>query len=102
MGNVLAASSGASGGVGAGGLGLGLPEPAPLPADSTATSASATSGGDSTSSLADFGAAAKDGQLENPGTVEELHKKCKGRWTSVTSWPPDPSERGESRIPSPH
>ncbi|KAH8303109.1 mitochondrial import receptor subunit TOM40 homolog 1 [Drosophila kikkawai] len=75
MGNVLAASSGPSGGVGAGGLGLGLPEPAPLPAESASP---ATGGGSSsTSSLADFGAAAKDTQLENPGTVEELHKKCK-------------------------
>ncbi|XP_016981576.1 mitochondrial import receptor subunit TOM40 homolog 1 [Drosophila rhopaloa] len=68
MGNVLAASSGASGS-GASNLGLGLPEPASLPADSGAPS------GSSSSAVGTF--AAKDAPLENPGTVEELHKKCK-------------------------
>ncbi|KAH8287410.1 hypothetical protein KR054_006936 [Drosophila jambulina] len=75
MGNVLAASSGPSGG----NLGLGLPEPAPLPAESasSATGGGSSGSSSSTSSLADFSATAKDAPLENPGTVEELHKKCK-------------------------
>ncbi|XP_017066830.1 mitochondrial import receptor subunit TOM40 homolog 1 [Drosophila eugracilis] len=71
MGNVLAASSGASGG-GASNLGLGLPEPAPLPTDSGSPSGSSSSAAGSNSF-----AASKDAPLENPGTVEELHKKCK-------------------------
>ncbi|EDX02350.1 mitochondrial import receptor subunit TOM40 homolog 1 [Drosophila yakuba] len=71
MGNVLAASSGAPAS-GASNLGLGLPEPAPLPSDSGSPSGSSSSAGGS-----DSLAAAKDAPLENPGTVEELHKKCK-------------------------
>ncbi|XP_052850050.1 mitochondrial import receptor subunit TOM40 homolog 1 [Drosophila gunungcola] len=69
MGNVVAASSGASGS-GASNLGLGLPEPASLPADSGSPSGSSSSSAGGTF-------AAKDAPLENPGTVEELHKKCK-------------------------
>ncbi|XP_043657682.1 mitochondrial import receptor subunit TOM40 homolog 1 [Drosophila teissieri] len=71
MGNVLAASSGAPAS-GASNLGLGLPEPAPVPSDSGSPSGSSSSAGGS-----DSLAAAKDAPLENPGTVEELHKKCK-------------------------
>jgi len=77
MGNVLAASSGAPGS-GVSNLGLGLPEPAALPSDSGSLSESSSSAGGS-----DSFAASKDAPLENPGTVEELHKKCKGMWTSV-------------------
>ncbi|XP_017116361.1 mitochondrial import receptor subunit TOM40 homolog 1 [Drosophila elegans] len=69
MGNVVAASSGASGS-GVSNLGLGLPEPASLPADSGSPSGSSSSSAGGTF-------AAKDAPLENPGTVEELHKKCK-------------------------
>lgn len=47
---------------------LGLPEPAAIPTEPTPSAAIA----------ADASVAAKDHQLENPGTVEELHKKCKG------------------------
>ncbi|XP_030569370.1 mitochondrial import receptor subunit TOM40 homolog 1 [Drosophila novamexicana] len=70
MGNVLAASSGLdttaarSNSVAAS---LGLPEPAAIPTEPTPSAAIA----------ADASVAAKDHQLENPGTVEELHKKCK-------------------------
>ncbi|XP_016923287.1 mitochondrial import receptor subunit TOM40 homolog 1 [Drosophila suzukii] len=71
MGNVLAASSGAPGS-GVSNLGLGLPEPAALPSDSGSLSESSSSAGGS-----DSFAASKDAPLENPGTVEELHKKCK-------------------------
>ncbi|TDG39770.1 hypothetical protein AWZ03_013813 [Drosophila navojoa] len=69
MGNVLAASSGVdaatarSNSVAAS---LGLPEPAAI--SSTEQSAPSVA-----SEVSD----AKDNQLENPGTVEELHKKCK-------------------------
>ncbi|XP_017155882.1 mitochondrial import receptor subunit TOM40 homolog 1 [Drosophila miranda] len=58
MGNVLAASSGKSNSVSAG---LSLPEPVVA---RTQTSVSSHTAG-------------KDIFLENPGTVEELHKKCK-------------------------
>lgn len=75
MGNVLAASSGIepttarSNSVAAS---LGLPEPAALStADIGGLSGSGLAGGDA-------GDLAKDSPLENPGTVEELHKKCKG------------------------
>ncbi|ALC48729.1 tomboy40 [Drosophila busckii] len=68
MGNVLAASSGVeptsarSNSVAAS---LGLPEPATIPTEV------------SQSIAAEASDAAKDNTLENPGTVEELHKKCK-------------------------
>lgn len=78
MGNVLAASSGAPGS-GASNLGLGLQEPAPLPSNSGSLTESSSSA-EGLDSLA----AAKDAALENPGTVEELHKKCKGMWSSVS------------------
>ncbi|XP_023162845.1 mitochondrial import receptor subunit TOM40 homolog 1 [Drosophila hydei] len=70
MGNVLAASSGVdaatarSNSVAAS---LGLPEPSAI----ASTEQSAPSISDANDA---FG---KDNQLENPGTVEELHKKCK-------------------------
>ncbi|XP_030378996.1 mitochondrial import receptor subunit TOM40 homolog 1 [Scaptodrosophila lebanonensis] len=67
MGNVLAASSGVDPSRNTVAASLGLPEPAILqPIDSASTAATA----EGTS-------VAKDGTLENPGTVEELHKKCK-------------------------
>ncbi|KAH8386906.1 hypothetical protein KR093_003391 [Drosophila rubida] len=74
MGNVLAASSGIestaarSNSVAAS---LGLPEPAQLSGNSS------TDGAAATLIAADLGDASKDHTLENPGTVEELHKKCK-------------------------
>ncbi|EDW49392.1 mitochondrial import receptor subunit TOM40 homolog 1 [Drosophila sechellia] len=71
MGNVLAASSGAPGS-GASNLGLGLQEPTPVPSNSGSLTESSSSAEGS-----DSLAAAKDAALENPGTVEELHKKCK-------------------------
>lgn len=76
MGNVLAASSGIeptaarSNSVAAS---LGLPEPATL----STTDAGGLSGSGLAAGL-DAGDVAKDSPLENPGTVEELHKKCKG------------------------
>ncbi|XP_060662977.1 LOW QUALITY PROTEIN: mitochondrial import receptor subunit TOM40 homolog 1 [Drosophila nasuta] len=74
MGNVVAASSGIeptaarSNSVAAS---LGLPEPAQL------SSRSGTDGAAATLIAADVGDASKEHTLENPGTVEELHKKCK-------------------------
>jgi len=71
MGNVLAASSGIeqttarSNSVAAS---LGLPEPTASQLNSEAAAIIA----------ADASVAPKDNTLENPGTVEELHKKCKG------------------------
>ncbi|KAH8396228.1 hypothetical protein KR222_005667 [Zaprionus bogoriensis] len=71
MGNVLAASSGIeptaarSNSVAAS---LGLPEPAALSTEAAAAALNAA---------ADAADASKDSALENPGTVEELHKKCK-------------------------
>ncbi|KAH8266802.1 mitochondrial import receptor subunit TOM40 homolog 1 [Drosophila bipectinata] len=72
MGNVLAASSSSSGSS----LGLGLLEPVPAESGGSSSSSSSTSPS-SAYSPADFGAAEKGGPLENPGTVEDLHKKCK-------------------------
>ncbi|XP_001355158.2 mitochondrial import receptor subunit TOM40 homolog 1 [Drosophila pseudoobscura] len=61
MGNVLAASSGKSNSVSAG---LSLPEPVVSPTQTSVSSDPTDTAG-------------KDIFLENPGTVEELHKKCK-------------------------
>lgn len=69
MGNVLAASSSSSSSLDAAKLGLPeLSSPSQSPSATSATSAvpSAVNGGD-----------LKEQKLENPGTVEELHKKCK-------------------------
>ncbi|KAH8270715.1 hypothetical protein KR044_012248 [Drosophila immigrans] len=73
MGNVLAASSGidsATARSNSVAASLGLPEPAQLSTDGSASAAA-------TLIAADVGDASKDHTLENPGTVEELHKKCK-------------------------
>ncbi|XP_034671758.1 mitochondrial import receptor subunit TOM40 homolog 1 [Drosophila subobscura] len=61
MGNVLAASSGNSSSVAAG---LSLPEPVVAPTNTSPSGAASDTAGN-------------DILLENPGTVDELHKKCK-------------------------
>lgn len=70
MGNVLAASSSSSSSLDAAKLGLpelSSPSQNPSATSTTSVTSSAVVGGDS-----------KEQKLENPGTVEELHKKCKG------------------------
>ncbi|XP_068159392.1 mitochondrial import receptor subunit TOM40 homolog 1 [Drosophila tropicalis] len=73
MGNVLAASSGTGPGLNSSvAASLGLPEPAPeQPQQSSRSAAAAENSGVSAKTTS------KDAALENPGTVEELHKKCK-------------------------
>lgn len=93
MGNVLAASSGIestaarSNSVAAS---LGLPEPAPLSGTADGGVAGGLSGGSGAAGSDAAGDVAKDSPLENPGTVEELHKKCKGMRMSPISLFPAP------------
>ena len=68
MGNVLAASSSTPGSAAASldkAAKLGMPEP---------TAPAGYTGGQVVEAVV------KDSKLENPGTVEELHKKCKGKF----------------------
>lgn len=72
MGNVLAASSSTPGSAAASldkAAKLGMPEPS-APAGYT--------GGQAVEAVV------KETKLENPGTVEELHKKCKGMFNKQT------------------